>query len=101
MFRDPTRRIALTLAALCALTLGLAPARASRQQDGGKRPDAGPLYRVSSGWKKGYIDRTGKLVIEERFDSREPFRGGLAQVYTREGVGYIDREGNFVRKPSR
>jgi hypothetical protein len=78
--RDLTRRLTLSLAALCALTFALAPAGASRQQTAGKKPDAGPLYPAKSGWKSGYIDRTGKLVIEAKYDEAGDFSEGLAVV---------------------
>ena len=85
MMRALTRLLTLSLAALCALTFALAPARASRQQEAGKKPDDGRLFPVKSGWKNGYIDRTGKLVIEAKYDHAGEFSEGLAVV----GHGYI------------
>ena len=54
--------------------------------------------------KMGYIDRTGKTVIEPRFDMAYDFFDGIAKVYfsekvgpvTRTGNGYIDKRGRFV-----
>lgn len=58
--------------------------------------------------KMGYIDRTGKTIIEPRFDVAHDFIDGVAEVYfsekvtsasgpvTRTGHGYIDKRGRFV-----
>jgi hypothetical protein len=52
----------------------------------------------------GYIDETGKLVIEAKFNNAKPFSEGLAAVIIEEGtggkkVGYIDRSGRLVIQP--
>ena len=44
----------------------------------------------------GYIDKTGKLVIDEGYTNAEPFYEGLARVRTEAGYGYIDTNGNEV-----
>lgn len=58
--------------------------------------------------KMGYIDRTGKIIIEPKFDVAFDFIDGIAEVYfsekvtsasgpvTRTGHGYIDKGGRFV-----
>jgi hypothetical protein len=58
--------------------------------------------------KIGYIDRTGKTIIEPKFDVAYDFIDGVAEVYfsekvisalgpvTRTGNGYIDKTGRFV-----
>jgi hypothetical protein len=58
--------------------------------------------------KMGYIDRTGKTIIEPRFDTAYDFIDGLAEVYFTEKVtsaagpvtqtvhAYIDKGGRFV-----
>ncbi|MGI8641781.1 MAG: WG repeat-containing protein [Pyrinomonadaceae bacterium] len=50
--------------------------------------------------KKGYADKTGKIVINPQFDIASPFYGGLAFVSTRgsgeETMGWIDKEGKYV-----
>ncbi|HEV7894045.1 MAG TPA: WG repeat-containing protein [Pyrinomonadaceae bacterium] len=51
-------------------------------------------------FRRGFIDKTGKFVIEPQRVGLESFRGGLALVRAADGFGYIDREGNFVWKPS-
>lgn len=103
MLRYLTRRLTLSLAALCALTFALAPAGASGQQTAGKKPNDGPLYPAKSGWKSGYIDRTGKLVIEAKYDHVGEFSEGLAVVghgYVFEGLDKVKPGGgNFVPIP--
>ena len=58
--------------------------------------------------KMGYIDRTGKTIIEPKFDVAYDFFDGVAKVYFSEkvtsasgpvpwtGNGYIDKRGRFV-----
>jgi WG repeat protein len=58
--------------------------------------------------KMGYLDRTGKTIIEPRFDTAFDFIDGIAEVYVNEKLtsatgpntqvvhGYIDKEGRFV-----
>ena len=55
--------------------------------------------------KLGFIDRTGRWVIEPRYDDAGPFRGGLARVMARRdggrgrgdaAWGYIDRTGRVI-----
>lgn len=50
---------------------------------------------------EGYIDRSGKMVIEPRFLNASPFVGGLAVVSGEDGhEGLIDRAGQWWRKPA-
>lgn len=50
---------------------------------------------------EGYIDRSGKTVIEPRFLNASPFVGGLAVVSGADGhEGLIDRTGQWWRKPA-
>src|SRR5205085_7817311 len=49
----------------------------------------------------GYIDKTGKLVLALRFDSGSSFLNGIAQVYVDGKMGYIDKKGNYIWKPTR
>jgi WG repeat protein len=58
--------------------------------------------------KMGYIDRTGKTIIEPKFDAAFDFVDGIAEVYFSEKVtsaagaviqavhGYIDKGGRFI-----
>lgn len=49
----------------------------------------------------GYIDKTGKIVIEARFDEADTFEGGLARVKVNGKWGYIDDRGQYVWNPSK
>jgi hypothetical protein len=61
------------------------------------------LYPIIENNKHGYIDRSGKVVIEPRYDEAMPFSEGLARV----GIGdtdtmkwgYIDATGTMVIAP--
>ena len=58
------------------------------------------------GAKSGFIDRTGRIVIEPKFDYVSSFSGGLAEVQLNCDavpvcdVGYIDKSGKYVWKPT-
>lgn len=58
------------------------------------------LAPVTSKGKWGYIDITGKIVIEPKFDGVRDFSNGLAFVKIGKGfealVGYIDRTGRLA-----
>jgi len=63
-----------------------------------------PFYLYSEGKHlHGYMDRTGRVVIEPReFNKIGPFLGGLARVFVKgdegslDDYGYIDKTGKFV-----
>ena len=74
------------------------------------------LARVSRDKQVGFVDKTGRIVIEPQFDYAEDFSGGLCrfvmgvtrtQLYgDLEGVntarwGYGDRSGRIVWQPTR
>lgn len=44
----------------------------------------------------GYIDATGKYVIEPRFRKAASFSGGMAAAWERQKAGFINQEGEFV-----
>jgi hypothetical protein len=60
------------------------------------------LAAVKQSFKWGYIDREGSALIEPRFDNNAlRFRAGIAQVNVGNGdLGYIDRSGEYVWKPT-
>ncbi|HNB14510.1 MAG TPA: WG repeat-containing protein [Candidatus Obscuribacter sp.] len=49
--------------------------------------------------KVGYVDITGKVVIEPQFDKVEPFSEGLAKVIVGNRSGFIDKSGKFIISP--
>lgn len=56
--------------------------------------------------KYGFIDKSGKVVIEPIFTSANDFENGLASViigkeYEKFEYGYIDMNGNYIWEPSR
>jgi hypothetical protein len=66
---------------------GLAPVEIGRPQNGmGK-------------W--GYIDRKGKVVVKPLFDWAWEFSEGRALVAVGDKVGYIDRAGRYIWKPTK
>lgn len=62
------------------------------------------LYGVrdSTGYKEGYLDMKGNVIISPRFSHASDFSEGLAWAHTAEGekYGYIDRTGEFVIQPT-
>lgn len=65
------------------------------------------LAEVSSGEKHGYVDTSGRYVLNPQFDYAQPFIDGLAWVVANPNdsgevkVGYIDKTGNFIWSTTR
>src|SRR2546421_11859187 len=58
------------------------------------------LRPIQQNGKWGYIDGTGKVVIEPRFSWAEEFSEGLAAFENEDGkYGYIDETGKVVIEP--
>jgi hypothetical protein len=48
----------------------------------------------------GYIDTTGKIVIDFRqYSQVTPFKNGIAQVLVGGKIGYIDKTGKYIWEP--
>jgi len=50
-------------------------------------------------YKYGYMDKTGRIAIETKFNELYPFSEGLAAVCRDSHCGYIDKTGRMVIKP--
>jgi hypothetical protein len=83
----PLTRSVIAIAALAAAS----PARADVAP--------GPLFPVHKDGKWGYIDRSGRLVIEFTFDGAERFSEGLAAVVLDGRHGYVDGAGRMALVP--
>ena len=57
------------------------------------------LARVKLSGKWGYIDRSGRIVINPQFEEAGDFSEGLARVKMGGKWGYIDRTGRFLINP--
>jgi hypothetical protein len=108
----PPKTDAAPAAAVAALA---APASGKRPENGARFvsqsvPDVmttGQTYTVSLTMKNtgpreakwGYIDRTGKTVIEHAYQGASPFASGLAVVKEDGKWGYIDKTGKMAIRP--
>jgi hypothetical protein len=57
------------------------------------------LAPAASGGKWGFIDATGKWIIDPQFERAGNFADGLAPVVVGGRAGYIDSKGKFVVNP--
>jgi len=57
------------------------------------------LFPIEENGRWGYIDRTGKVVIEPRFNSATEFSEGFAGVEVKGQWGFIDKSGKLVIEP--
>ena len=69
---------------------GLAPVAINPQ---GKRPGMGFSYGQTL---FGFLDMTGRLVIEPKYDYTHGFRQGLAHVYRGEFEGIVNKAGDIL-----
>ncbi|MBP5515769.1 MAG: TonB family protein [Bacteroidales bacterium] len=58
-----------------------------------------PLFLVKVNGKYGYIDKTGKMIIEPQFDDAMDFNDGMAAVQIGDKWGYINTNGKIAIKP--
>ncbi len=89
------------LALAVAVTLVLL-VQSSRDAGGVQRARQAPphgLARVKVSGKWGYIDRSGRIVINPQFEEAGDFAQGLAPVKMGGKWGYIDRSGRIVINP--
>jgi len=58
------------------------------------------LFPIILNGKWGYIDTTGKIVINPQFDEAWWFSEGLARIKIGDRWGYIDKTGKYVWEPT-
>lgn len=58
------------------------------------------VARAAVGNRFGYIDRSGKFVINPQFDLAGDFEEGLAAVWLGDRQGYINKAGRYVWNPT-
>lgn len=63
------------------------------------KPDNSGLYPILANGKYGFIDRSGKTVIDPQFDQALPFSEGMARVRVGTKWGYIDKKGALTITP--
>jgi len=66
-----------------------------------KTDESTPLFIIEQNGKWGFIDKTGKIVIEPKFDNiARDFSEGLALFNLGSKYGYIDKTGKYVWEPT-
>ncbi|HEX5081149.1 MAG TPA: WG repeat-containing protein [Blastocatellia bacterium] len=73
---------------------------------GGADKFSGGFARILLNGKWGLIDKTGEILFQTEFSLMMEFNGGLAQVFDGEDlpsakIGYIDRAGKVIWRPSK
>jgi hypothetical protein len=93
------------LAILCCLFL-IAASAAQKADSGHSKPNSVAVQRgddnlaaVELEGKWGYIDPTGKYVINPQFDRAEYFSERLARVEFGSKAGFVDKSGKYVINP--
>jgi hypothetical protein len=82
-----------------ALLLVVLPLTGCAKQGVNPKIENSELFRFVRNDKLGYVDRSGKIIIEPKFEEAENFSEGLALVKIGEKFGYIDRTGKIVISP--
>jgi serine/threonine protein kinase len=57
------------------------------------------LHPIKIGDKYGYIDQTGRVVIQPQFDSADDFFEGMAVIRIGKKYGFIDKKGELLIPP--
>ena len=67
---------------------------------GAQEKRSNDLFQIKLNGKYGFIDKTGKVVIEPKFDAVSDFSEDLAAVRIENNLwGFIDKSGNWTIKP--
>jgi hypothetical protein len=92
--------LSLLLCAFSFLLAGCGSPAAGTSTAASSEPAVAPvLFPVSVDGNGGYIDKTGALVVEPRFDLADDFSDGMAVVTENDKIGYIDASGSVVIQP--
>ena len=84
----------------CFISLALISCEQKKTTSGGLLfGDSNVLFPIVQDGKEGYIDKTGKIVINPQFDEAWTFSEGLAKVKIGNKLGYIDKTGKYVINP--
>lgn len=67
---------------------------------GAQMKESNDLFTIIVNGKKGFIDKTGKVVIAPKFIAVENFSEGLAAVKIEDRWGYIDKTGETIISPN-
>lgn len=98
MNRIPLHAEARAIARVLALSASLSICAAALPGQHNMIPHR-TLFPIREDGKVGYIDSTGRVVIEPRFDTDLPFSEGLAAVRVDRAWGYIDTTGTMLIAP--
>jgi len=85
------RKIVSLIAIFSICAVGVAATSIERNPN--KRKGAGAPFQIRRGKKWGYMDKTGKVIIEPQFDAEGDFFHGLAPVLKGKKWGYINEKG--------
>ncbi len=68
----------------------------SKEQNGKDNSGLFVIREGGTNGKFGFIDKTGKVVVEPQYDYVEPFSEGMARVEIGDKWGFIDEKGKLV-----
>jgi hypothetical protein len=85
------------LLVMCVIFLSVSITSCSKSS---KQKEDMSLFRVVQNGKYGFIDKTGKFVINPQFDEVSGFMEGLCSVRVGDKLGYIDKTGKDVWNPT-
>ncbi len=88
-----------TLVLFLSLSVILTASADSYVRDLTKPRGAGPLFQIRRGAKWGFIDVSGKTVIQPSYDDEGHFLNGLARVCVGRLWGFINEAGEMVILP--
>ncbi|HAA00588.1 MAG TPA: hypothetical protein DCD96_02980, partial [Flavobacteriales bacterium] len=54
------------------------------------------LFPISVNHKDGYIDKSGKVIVEPKYDKTFPFRNGLGRFQEEGKTGFLNASGKVV-----